>query len=642
MEAPRGHGGVAPDVIAWLRQYAEERLNSRLMDERRSIAPHVILDFGNRGIFGLQVPRQFGGIELGYRDAMRVIEQLGAVDETLAMMTIVHNWLGIWPILRHAQATLKADVLPRLASGRELAAFAVTEPAAGSNPQALASTATPDGPDAWRLHGQKSWSGSAGWATVINVFAQNLDSGGDARGITGFVVPRDTKGLRMGPEALTLGMRAMVQNTIYLEGARVTQAQCLGDVGGGMRVAQGAMMQGRLAIGAACVGGMKRCLQLLVRYARRRSISTGRLLDNPVLLERAGALGAALASIESLVMHTAQRLDEGADVPGDVFVVCKIAGSEWLWRAADDLVQFLGGRGYIETNVAAQLLRDARVTRILEGPTEALGMFLGSRVLNDGAALHQFLAKDLGAPAVSARLADAAQEIHARCTSGTFALDDDGLRDARRWAYALIGQVATDAALLAAMPRAGAPHHAAWAEQRFEASIAHALARSNGSVLPIRASDLVSTVDRYAASIGDIEQSLAGEDHALDAMLARGDAPRPEIQVAPDGLTSADAPLPEVVPGDATPRTHVDVTSIERFIVSQVAHALKLPEAAINPERSFFDYGLDSVTAVMLAASLEDWLGLSVSPELAYDVPVIRRFAAQLAEQQSVVVRSCV
>jgi alkylation response protein AidB-like acyl-CoA dehydrogenase/acyl carrier protein len=561
-----------------------------------------------------------------------VVEQLGAIDETLAMMTIVHNWLGIWPILTHAQAPLKTEIVPRLAAGRELAAFAMTEPAAGSNPLAIESTATPDGADAWLLHGQKSWSGSAGWAAVINVFAQNLGADGSSQGISGFVVPRGASGLRIGPESLTMGMRGMVQNTIHLDGARVTRGQCLGEIGGGMRVAQGAMMQGRLAIGAACVGGMKRSLQLLVRYADRRSIATGRLLDNPVLLERVSASSAALAGIESLVAHVAQRLDDGVDVPVDAFVVCKIAGSEWLWRAADDLVQFLGGRGYIETNVAAQLLRDARVTRILEGPTEALGAFLGSRVLHDGAALHEFLSRGLGAPAVSSRLADAAREIDARCTSGRCRFGD-GPGDARRWSHALIGQVALDAVLFAAMPRGGPSYRLAWAEQRFEASIAAAFARSDANAFHAGAADLQSAVDGYVASIGDVEQSLAGEDHALDWMLRRTDTTRPGV----DRTTASMPPAVEApVPADPTSfRAPVDAVSVERFIVSHVARALKLPQASIDPDRSFFDYGLDSVTTVMLAASLEDWLGLTINPELIYDIPVIRRFAVHVAQHQA-------
>jgi acyl-CoA synthetase (AMP-forming)/AMP-acid ligase II/alkylation response protein AidB-like acyl-CoA dehydrogenase/acyl carrier protein len=632
VEVPSAPAG---DVSEWLRDYAEDRLNSRLMDERRSIAPHVLLDFGNRGILGLQVPRAFGGLDLSYRDTLKVIEQLGAIDQTLTMMTIVHNALGIRPILNHADAALKADLLPRLATGRELVAFAITEPEAGSNPQAIVSRGVPDGIDAWRLYGQKSWSGTAGWSSVINVFVQNLEPDGQARGMSGFVVPRGTPGLRMGPEALTLGMRAMVQNTIFLEGARVTREQCLGTPGGGMKVAQDAMMLGRLQIGAACVGGIKRCLQLLVRYAERRTISTGRLLDNPVVLERAGRLSAVAAALEALTTRIADRLDNGDEVTGDAYIVCKIAGSEWFWRAADDLVQFLGGRGYIETNVGAQLLRDARVTRILEGPTEALGMFLGSRVVNDAAALHRFLSEDLRAPAVAARLASAAEEVHGRCTSGPIRLDE--APDARRWAYALIGQVATDATLLAAAPDGG--HYRAWAEQQFETSIATALAQAGANRRRPGAADMTAIVQGYVSSIGDVEQSLAGEDHALDGLLTRGVQPATVAQppVArtftvrdPDAVRD-----PDVVREPATVREPLDAAAIERFIVQRVAASLKIPAASIDPSRSLADYGVDSVTAVMLVASLEDWLGMQLMPEIVYEIPVMSRLARHLAGQQA-------
>ena len=626
-------GDRAGELVAWLRDYADDRLNSRLMDERRSIAPHVMLDFGNRGILGLQAPSEYGGQNFGYVDALKVLEQIGAIDETLAMMTIVHNWLGIWPIQHHAGSALCAEWLPSLASGRELAAFAMTEPAAGSNPQDIVTTAIPDGPDAWRLYGQKSWSGTAGWSSVINVFAQTEDADGSGRGVTGFAVPRSAKGLRMGPEALTVGMRGMVQNTIYLEGVRVTRAQCLGEPGTGMKVAQGAMMQGRLAIGAACVGGMKRCLQLLGRYAERRTISTGRLLDNPVLLERVGAISAALAGVDGLVKGVAARLDNGVEVTGDALIVCKIAGSEWLCRAADDLVQFLGGRGYIETNVAAQLWRDARVTRILEGPTEALNMFLGSRVLNDGRALHDFL-KGLGADAVSARLEAVAQAIHSKCTSGEFRFGD-GPADRRRWAYALVGHVATDAVLLAATPSTAAAHCRPWAEQRFEASIAAALSQASAGGYRFTGEDFIRIAADYRSSIGDIEQSLAGDDQALDPMLRRAEDPRSR-QVAPSAVevTPPEEPVVAELPPERLAVVPViDAMAIERFLVTQVARALKLSESSIDPTRSLLYYGVDSVTTVMLAADLEDWLGMPINPEIVYNLPVIRHLSAELAEQ---------
>jgi acyl-CoA synthetase (AMP-forming)/AMP-acid ligase II/alkylation response protein AidB-like acyl-CoA dehydrogenase/acyl carrier protein len=619
---------TASDTCAWLREYANDCINSRLMDERRSVAPHVILDFGNRGILGLTVPSGYGGAGFSTREALTVIEQLGAIDQTLAMMTVVHNVLGIGPILHHGDSALKSRWLPPLASGRELVAFALTEPGAGSNPLAIASTAAPEGTGAWRLHGQKSWSGTAGWASVINVFAQTLDPDGHAAGISGFAVARSTPGVRVGAEALTLGMRAMVQNTIHLDGARVTRAQCLGEVGKGMKVAQDAMMQGRLAIGAACVGGMKRCLQLLVRYADRRTISTGLLLDNPVLLERVAGWTMALAALETVVSEVAQRLDRGEPVPAEAYAVCKIAGAEWFWRAADDLVQFLGGRGYIETNLAAQLLRDARVTRILEGPSEALGMYLGSRVVSDGASLHQFIAQTLRAPDVATRLSTAAEQVHAECvTRERFR----GPLDARRWAYALIGQLACDAVLTAAVSRARNPHRS-YAEARFEAAVAAALAHSQRDDLPLTAATLRSLVVDHTAAIGDLEQSLPGEDQSLDPYLTRVGPSSATPPTRPAVETTAPAAGSSVV--RPAPRAIVPAAEIEAFIVGWVAKELKLRPGSVDPTRSVFDCGLDSVNTVLLCAQLEDWLRVEVSPEVVYDVPVVREFAALVARRQ--------
>ena len=619
-----------PDtLIAWLRAYASERLNSRLMDERRAISPPVLLDFGNAGVLGLQVPRSHGGCEFGYVATMRVLAQLGAIDPTLTMMTIVHNTLGIGPIMQAAAPALRDELLPRLASGRELAAFAITEPGAGSNPQAIAATATPQGTAGWRLDGEKIWSGTAGWASVINVFAQNIDENGQPHGMSGFAVDRGTRGLVIGPEALTLGMRGMVQNAIRLDHAHVPRERLLGEAGAGFAVAREAMMQGRLAIGAACVGGMKRCVQLLLRYAERRDISTGRLRDNPVLRHRLGELGAATAAVEALVMHIAGALDRDEAVPLDAYVVCKTAGPEWFWRAADDLVQFLGGRGYIETNIAPQLLRDARVTRILEGPTEPLLMFLGSRILNDAGDFERLLTTDLGAADIFRTLATAAADVAARAERGPFS----GHADAHRWACLQIGQFATEAVLLAVLTRAddgsaGATFRRQWAERRFASALETARAHCGEHAVALDAAGLDELRDTYAAQIGDIEQTLAGEDHALDPLLrSPADAPP---RAAPTPSAPSRIPPAPVAPVDH-PAAAQSALDIERFVTAWVGAELKLDPATIDPQRSFFDYGVDSVTTVMLVVALEEWLGREIYPEMVYDFPVIRAFCRQLA-----------
>jgi acyl carrier protein len=271
--------------------------------------------------------------------------------------------------------------------------------------------------------------------------------------------------------------------------------------------------------------------------------------------------------------------------------------------------------------------------------------------VNDGAALHQYLSEDLSASTISARLTSVAGDIYDRCASGHRQNDD---ADARRWAYALIGQIATEAILLAATPPASAAHRAR-AEHRFDASIAVALGQATRGP-GVNAAELQSMIGSYAGAIGDVEQSLAGEDHELDAMLRRG--PRDERSIAPAAVhrpeprrverpapvvpaaavtTGVPATAAALTPEPTTPAAApaADAAAVERFIVKRVAAALKMREASIDPNRSLFDYGIDSVTAVMLTASLEEWLGIDCNPELVYDMPVIRRFAAHVAERQA-------
>ena len=382
-----------------------------------------------------------GGLGFGHRDAhARSIEQLGAIDQTLAMMTIVHNVLGIGPILHHGDATLKARMAAALATrpgARRLRHHRTRAPAPIR--RRIVSTAVPDGTDAWRLHGHKSWSGTAGWASVINVFAQNLDDGGSAA--------RPQRLCRAARHAWAAHRTGSVDAGHARHGAehglpRRRPRDARSAPRRDRRRHEG--RAGRDDAGPARDrGGLRRRHQAMPA-ARSCATPIGAPISTGPLDRQSGAAGSRRGVDAPRSRRSKRSSTRVAAASGCAATTCpsmrmssaRLAGSEWLWRAADDLVQFLGGRGYIETNIAAQLLRDARVTRILEGPTEALTMFLGSRVVNDDAsALQQFL-ETLGAGAVARRLASAADTVHARCLAHP---RFGGGPEARRWAYALIG-----------------------------------------------------------------------------------------------------------------------------------------------------------------------------------------------------------
>lgn len=631
-------------LLTWLRQYAKTSVNSRIMDERRCISPGIILDFGNKGLLGMQVPQQYGGLGLSNLSMLRVIEQLGAIDPTLALFVGLNNVLGIRPILHYARRELKAQLLPKLATGRELAAFAITEAGAGSHPFGIQAQAVPTNSSkkSWALSGQKIWSGSAAWAGAINVFVQQVDEAGAPIGISAFVVPKGAAGLKQGPEALTMGMRGMVQNTVLLDRVLVDESQQLGAAGQGMAVAQDAMMYGRLAIAAASVGGMKRCAQLMLRYSQRRTISTGRLLDNPVLLTRLDWLTNAIASVESLVTLAATRLDADLFVPEEIYAACKIAGPEFYWQAADYLVQCLGGRGYIEPNLAPQILRDARVLRIFEGPTESLAMHLGARVLKQPDGLNAFF-EDLALSAIGEQLFEAAERILAHHLSPDAPFSEG--RQAQRQASFVIGNVAAEAILLAALKVSAVPESAVdWRRHCFEQAISQALQTQPNGLETVSSRAIAEKINRYQQSIGEVEQTLAGADEEIDELLrleksSNSSAAAPDSNIAQIEAVEIDVSAQMVARTTASQPSSGQATfnkrkrTIEDWIVQWLAKQLEIAPNAISSSKAFADYGLDSVMAVELAQDLGLFLDLSEPLEvtLAWNFPTIELLASHLS-----------
>ena len=640
----------ASELIEWLRSYATERINSRLIDERRSIPPYIVLDFGNRGLFGLQVPPEYGGIGLNNVDALRVIQQLGAIDQTLTLFIGNHNVLGVRPILKYGSLAQKEQLLPKLATGREIAAFALTESGAGSNPRAISTRAIPNGNGSCLLQGSKIWSGSALWSSVINIFVQQLDSNGEAMGISCFVVNQGAKGLRQGPEALTMGMRGMVQNSVFLEGVSVKQQQLLGEAGAGMKVAQDAMMHGRLGLAAGCIGGMKRCAQLMLRYSERRLVSTGSLLENPVTLVRLSNLTAMITALETLVFTVAELLDKGFSVPEEVYTACKTSGPEFFWQAADQLVQLLGGRGYIETNIASQILRDARVFRIFEGPTEPLSMFLGSRAINKGEELQKFLSESLGMPQVAQRFKAATEKInqHIKSSQSLFSNQNKAVR----WIYFRTGELTTLAILLATVQRAfednaseDLRHAINWVELQFEQKLKNIISETTSQLVLENADNFITKIPDadtittriydYAKTIGDLEQTLPGEDYELDELLrcqTSKSESKTDTAVERKNNESIVTSIDKIDVQSNNKNITSDVASIENLIKNTLAKKLNIDASSIKSQNTFVSYGIDSVMAVELIQDLEDCFNQSLEATLLWNFPTIKSLAQYLAQ----------
>jgi alkylation response protein AidB-like acyl-CoA dehydrogenase len=528
---PRQSGLLDPkakSLIDWLQAYAQRKVNSMLWDARRCLPPGVILDFGMSGLFGMNVPRRHGGLELSNYSISRILQQLGAIDTTLATLVVNNNFLGIHPVVKFAPDEIREEYLPLFAAGRQLISYALTEPSAGSNPLSMKGRALPRADGGWDIHATKIWIGGASWAGALNVFVKLVDGRNLPQGITCFFVRADSANLEIGPEQLTMGMRSMVQNRIVLRGTPVGESDILGAAKAGMEVAHDAMMQTRLAFGAMFLGSMRRCVQLAHRYAgRRNSISTGSLLANHVSLARLSRMIAKIKLLDALVSEISLGLDAGKRIPEELFVVAKTAGSEFLWESADDLVQLLGARGYLENNIAAQILRDARVGRIFEGPTETLLSFIGSRSIKNQSGILPFIRDALSDSETAGRLEACLERVRA---------DLHGHGNERiYWHNYKMGEALSWGILLACLKRRSNDQACgAWASARLQATLADIRDWRESGKHVLSENEIKGFALESLESISDLEQSMSGEEWGLDPYLRK--ASRPDFDFNPPGM----------------------------------------------------------------------------------------------------------
>lgn len=507
----------AEQVCEWLRWFAEKRLHPGLMDERRMMSPLPVLEFGNKGLMAMEVDPAYGGLGLPIPIALKVFEQLGAIDLTLATFVVNNNCLGIRPFARSAHSGKKAEILPSLAAGREMISFALSEPAAGSNPMGLETVARRHG-DGWLISGRKMWIGNAAWANHLNVFCRIEEEGGLQPDLTAFYLHQETPGVTIGEELLTMGMRAMVQNVIEFDRVFVAQENLLGRPMEGMVIANDAMMHTRLAFGAAFMGAMRRCVQIASSYASRRRIATGLLSQNALTLSRLGECNAKIELIDSLLAFMAQAMDDPHALSDDFYVVCKVASSEFLWEVVDAAVQVCGGRGYLENNVLPRFMRDARVSRIYEGPTETLLHYLGQRVLRGGPVLQHVLAERCASPDLARLLDETAGHLLQHKAGLEQRLPPATVQD---WLAFKMGQIAQWIILLAVYrhARPDDPHGvAAWTDAQLNQLLVRTLAEAERSA-PIAAEALARLSDLHACRVGSLNENATGEARTVDALM---------------------------------------------------------------------------------------------------------------------------
>ncbi|QNE44876.1 acyl-CoA dehydrogenase [Frigoribacterium sp. NBH87] len=333
------------------------------------VGDDTIRELGDRRLTGLFVAEEYGGLGLGQSAYCRVMEEFGRVDGTLATVMGVHQSIGTKPLHLYGTDDQKARWLPDLASGRKLAAFVLTEPNVGSDAYALETRAErqPDG--SWVLNGEKRWIGN-GDKDVLTVFARS------ELGHVALVVEKGAEGLSTGPRFETHGLKANHLQRVHFTDVRVPAENLLGEPGDGFRIAMNTLNNGRMSMGTAISGGMKRFLQLSVEHTEARRQFGRPLADFEMVGDKLAWMTEQIYGVESMSYLTTGLVDRGDTDFALESAMTKVVASDTGWFALNRAVQLHGGEAYMEGHPLSKALRDFRIFPIFEGANDVMRAFV--------------------------------------------------------------------------------------------------------------------------------------------------------------------------------------------------------------------------------------------------------------------------
>jgi acyl-CoA dehydrogenase family protein 9 len=351
------------------------------IEEEGWLGDEMITELGERGLLGLYVPEEYGGQGLSQTGYCRVSEVFAQIDATLSVVMGVHQSIGMKGIAVYGTDEQKARFLPDLASGRKLAAFALTEPNAGSDVASMETRAERQSDGSWRLDGMKHYIGNGSKAGVLVTFAKTGE-----REHTAFILEQGMDGLEVGHRFDTMGLRGNDLRELRYNGIRVTPENVLGEPGDGFRIAMQVLNNGRLSLGTGSVGGAKFLLDQTIRHVKERRQFGRPLADFELVQDKIGWAVSYLFGLESMAYLSTGLVDQGVEDYSLESAICKVAGTEFLWYAANRSLQLAGGAGYMRDQPYEKYLRDIRIFPIFEGANDVMRAFIalaGMKPLGD-------------------------------------------------------------------------------------------------------------------------------------------------------------------------------------------------------------------------------------------------------------------
>jgi alkylation response protein AidB-like acyl-CoA dehydrogenase len=364
--------------LAEVRQFLDEHLDPVAIDRNADIPREVIDGLARTGVLGMTAPKEYGGRGFSQRAYCKILDEIGSRCASTSVFTNAHHSIGIRALLLFGTREQKQRWLPPLVTGKQLAAFALTEEQAGSDAANVQTTADPS-PDGshFILNGEKRYITNASIGQVLTVMARTPVPGSDKTAITAFLVTPDMPGFTMlEPRMEKLGIRGTATARFAMRNTPVPKENILGPMGKGLKVALTVLDFGRTTFGACCTGAAKTCLALAVEHANNRRQFKKTLGDFDLVKKKIGRMAANVYAMEAMTAVTASLIDRGLEDYMIETAMLKVFTTERLWEAVNDAFQIYGGSAYFTDLPLERMLRDARINQIGEGSNEVLTSFI--------------------------------------------------------------------------------------------------------------------------------------------------------------------------------------------------------------------------------------------------------------------------
>jgi butyryl-CoA dehydrogenase/short/branched chain acyl-CoA dehydrogenase len=348
-----------------VRAFARDEVTPlvRRMDEEQHMDAALVEKMFALGLMGIEIPEEYGGSGGTFFDAVLAVELLSAVDPAVALVVDVQNTLVASALLRWATEGQKRVYLPRLAADT-VGAYALSEAGSGSDAFALQTRAEKRGND-YVLNGRKLWISNAKEAGLFIVFA-TVDASAGYKGITAFLIEKDTAGFTVGRKEDKLGIRASSTCELILEDCAVPAGQMLGAVGQGYKVAMDTLNEGRIGIGAQMLGLAEGAWGHAVKHAKDRKQFGKALVEFQAMQFQLAEMATQIEAAKLLVYNAARLRDAGREFRKEA-AMAKYFTSQVAERVASLAVEVLGGSGFVKDSPVEKLYRDAKIGTIYEG-----------------------------------------------------------------------------------------------------------------------------------------------------------------------------------------------------------------------------------------------------------------------------------